>query len=124
MAIIGVTHCPACGAVVNAHWPSCLACSCNLETSKPAPTSLQAQAPMESAKPQLGVQVRKAAIQPGVTVRYRIPVITSPTKYKWAWHQGAVEIIDENQHLVLVTPVDEEEPWRWVSLTYVQAAEF
>jgi hypothetical protein len=77
---------------------------------------------MESAKPQLGVQARKAAIQPGMTVRYRIPVrITSPTQYVWTWHQGTVEIVDEDQQLVLVTPVDEEEPWRWVSLTYVKA---
>ena len=69
-----------------------------------------------------GTPPQQPSIYPGMTVHYRIPVrITSPTNYEWEWHQGRVEIIDEDQHLVLVTPVDEEAPWRWVSLTYVKA---
>jgi hypothetical protein len=68
-----------------------------------------------------GTPRQHPSIHPGMTVQYRIPVrITSPTKYEWAWHQGTVEIVDEDQHLALVTPIDEEEPWRWVSLTYVK----
>jgi hypothetical protein len=69
-----------------------------------------------------GTPRQHPSIQPGMTVQYRIPVrITSPTKYEWAWHQGTVEIVDEDQHLVLVTPLDEKQTWRWVSLTYVKA---
>ena len=69
-----------------------------------------------------GAPCQKPSIHPGMTVQYRIPVrITSPTNYAWEWRQGTVEIVDEDQHLVLVTPVDEEAPWRWVSLTYVKA---
>jgi len=118
MAIIGVTHCPACGAVVN--WQTCLACSFALEHSKPATTSLQAQAPMDSVGPQLGLRSKKSAIQPGMTVQYRIPVrITSPTKYEWAWHQGTIELVDEDWQMVLVIPKMEEQPWRWVAMCYV-----
>jgi len=122
MAIIGVTHCPSCGAVVNTSWQTCLACSSILEPLKPEPTSLEAQAPMESVEPRPETLSSQSTVQPGMTVQYRIPVrITSPTKYEWEWHQGTVEMVDEDQHLVLVLPRDEEEPWRWVSLTYVQS---
>jgi len=43
MPIIGVTHCPACGAIVNTHWPSCLACSFVLVGSKQETLSPQIQ---------------------------------------------------------------------------------
>ena len=36
MALIGVSHCPACGAVVNASWKTCLACSFVMVGSKNA----------------------------------------------------------------------------------------
>ena len=120
MAIIGVTHCPSCKAVVNANWPSCLACSSALEHSKPEHSSFRVQASKEPAAQQLKAVSRVVAVQPGMTVQYRIPVrITSPTKYEWAWHQGTIELVDEDWQMVLVIPKTEEQPWRWVAMCYV-----
>ena len=121
MAIIGVTHCPSCKAVVNACWQTCLACSCNLDTSKAIPTSLQAQVAMESVAQRPKTLSRQSTVQPGMTVQYRIPVrITSPTTYEWEWHQGKIEMIDEGQQLALVIPLDEGYPWRWVAICYIE----
>ena len=122
MALIGVTHCPACGAVVNASWQTCLACLCILEPLKPEPTSLEAQAPMESVASRSKAPSKQSSFQPGMTVQYRIPVITSPTNYIWEEHSGKIELVDEDWQMVLVIPETEDQPWRWVSLTYVQAA--
>ena len=43
MALIGVTHCPSCRAVVNANWKMCLACSFVLVGSKHKVPSPQMQ---------------------------------------------------------------------------------
>jgi len=57
---------------------------------------------------------------PGTTVHYRIPVkITSPTKYEWEWHQGTIELVDEDWQMVLVIPETKDQPWRWVAMCYV-----
>ena len=61
--------------------------------------------------------------KPGTTIQYRIPRIGSPTNYDWEWHRGRIELVDEDWQMVLVIPETEQEPWRWVSLVYVQAAE-
>lgn len=61
------------------------------------------------------------AVSPGMKVQYRIPVkITSPTKYEWEWHQGRVEMVDEDRQMVLVLPETEDQPWRWVAMCYVR----
>jgi len=104
---------------VNTHWPSCLACSSILEPRKPEPTSLEAQAPIESAEPQRDVV--PSSIQPGATVQYRIPRIQSPTNHEWEWHRGTIELVDEDWQMVLIIPETEQEPWRWVAPCYVKA---
>ena len=38
-------------------------------------------------------------------------------------HRGRIELVDEDWQMVLVIPETEEEPWRWVGMTYVQATE-
>ena len=120
MPIIGVTHCPSCGAVVNAHWPSCLACSSTLEPSKPEHSSFRVQASKEPAPPKLKAVSRVVAVQPGMTVHYPIPVkITSPTNYDWEWHCGTIELVDEDWQRIRVIPETEEQPWRWVPRCYV-----
>lgn len=48
MPMIGVTHCPSCGAVMNTHWPSCLACSFVLVESKQETLSPQRQKDTEN----------------------------------------------------------------------------
>ena len=123
MALIGVSHCPACGAVVNTSWQTCLACSSILERSNPKSTPLQAQAPMESVEPQPKRRSSQSTVQPGMTVQYRIPVrITSPTKYEWEWHCGTIELVDEDWQMVLIIPETEGQPWRWVAMYYIQHA--
>ncbi len=117
MAIIGVTHCPACGAVVNASWQTCLACSSILEPLKHESTSLQAQAPLESAEPQLDAV--PGSFKPGTTIQYRIPSIQSPTNHEWEWHRGTIELVDEDWQWVLIIPEIEQEPLRWVAWCYV-----
>ena len=63
---------------------------------------------------------QQPSIYPGLKVHYRIPVrITSPTKYEWEWHQGTIELVDEDWQMVLVIPKTEEQPWRWVAMCYV-----
>jgi len=120
MSIIGVTHCPACGAVVNASWQTCLACSSNLEPLKSESTSLQAQAPLESAEPQLDAV--PSSIQLGATIQYRIPTRTqSPTNHEWEWHRGTIELVDVDWQWVLIIPEIEQEPLRWLAWCYVMA---
>lgn len=123
MALIGVIHCPACGAIVNANWQSCLACSSSLESAKSKPMSFQAQGLQERAdlKPKALSSVQ--AVQPGMTVQYRIPVIKSPTNYEWEWHRGKIELVDERRQMVLVIPEREQEPWLWVAMIYIKTGE-
>ena len=58
--------------------------------------------------------------KPGMTIRYRIPVIQSPTDYEWEWHEGSIELVDEDWQMVLVIPETEGQPWRWVARCYIQ----
>jgi len=119
MAIIGVTHCPACGAVVNASWQTCLACSSILELPNPKSTSLQAQAPMESVELQLDAV--PSSIQLGATIQYRIPTrIQSPTNHEWKWHRGTIELVDVDWQWVLIIPEIEQEPPQWLAWCYVK----
>ncbi len=121
MALIGVTNCPSCHAVVNANWKTCLACSMALENHKPEHPSLQAQAPLRLADPKRQAVPSVAAVQPGMTVRCRVPVdIKNHKEYRWEAYIGRVEMIDHANHWALIIPDDETIPWRWVSLVYVE----
>jgi len=124
MVIIGVTHCPSCKAVVNANWPSCLACSLGLEHSNPAHSSVRVQASKEPAAKKLKAVADETVIQPDMIIHYEIPSTGArPTDSVWEWHQGRVERIDEDWQIALIIPDTEPQPWRWVSLVYIQAAE-
>lgn len=60
-------------------------------------------------------------LKPGTFVRYKIPRILTPIRYEWEWHEGTVDLINEETCRVLVIPDTEEGPWRWVSTCYVQS---
>jgi hypothetical protein len=60
------------------------------------------------------------SFKPGMRVQYRIPVIKSPKDYEWECHRGRIELVDEDWQMVLVLPETEDQPWRWVNLTYIK----
>ena len=57
----------------------------------------------------------------GEMVAYRIPSIKTPTNYSWVWHHGNVQSIDDVIQQVIVTPLDEDLPWRSVARCYCKA---
>ena len=46
-----------------------------------------------------------------------------PTKDEGEWHRGTIELIDEDWQMGLVIPENEQEPWRWVAMVYIQGVE-
>lgn len=60
-----------------------------------------------------------AALGPGVMVHYQIPAFERDRQIGWVKQVGRVRLIDDHGQAVVVTPLDEQEPWRWVAMTYV-----
>ena len=120
MAMIGVAHCPSCGAMVNTRWATCQVCSSGLGDHTSESMALPAEGPMELVARGTEILSRQTTIKTGMTVQYRIPVeIKDYNDYTWEEHTGKVKRIDANRELVLVIPETEEEPWRWVAMCYV-----
>ena len=54
----------------------------------------------------------------GQTVRYRIPIVQSATRYSWDWHIGIVQAIDHHHKRVTIIPETEDQPWRIMAWEY------
>lgn len=59
-------------------------------------------------------------LKPSMVVHYQIPVFKGDSHMGWMEQIGRIQLIDERGQGVIVTPLHELEPWRWVSTCYVQ----
>ena len=95
MAIVGVTHCSSCKAVVNAHWQVCLACSMPLKKSA-------------------------ESFAAGMTVQYRTPIIVGHHVQEWKHHRGTIQLVDTRWEMAFIVPRSEEEQWIWIPFIYCE----
>jgi hypothetical protein len=120
MPIAGVVTCAHCHAVVNIAWQTCLACSHPLEI-KASPITEDFHSGEDTSRASGGTELTPFKIDD--TVRYRTPVIKTPTNYSWAWQHGIVKEISEQFEMVIIIPSDTPQKLISIPFVYVRAYE-